>query len=95
MPVTPFNISFLNEHTIHEKIVKCTIKNTDYNCSYNPTLQVDGSLIPFATSGSFSPYMSGIGLYDNANNLLAVAKFGQPVPLSGKTDFNVLVKFDL
>ena len=95
MPVTPFNISFKNEHTIYEKIVKCTIKNTEYNCSYNPSLQQNGELIPFASSSSFNPYMTGIGLYDDANNLLAVAKFGQPIPLSGKTDFNVLVKFDV
>ena len=95
MPVTPFTLSFKNKHTIYEKIVKCTIKSEELNSSYNPSLQQSGSLIPFATSSSFNPYMTGVALYDDANNILAVAKFGQPIPLSGKTDFNVFIKLDM
>ena len=95
MPVTPFTLSFKNNHTIYEKIIKCTIKSEELGHSYNPSLQASGSLLPFASKPSFNPYMTGVALYDNANNLLAVAKFGQPIPISGKTDFNVFIKMDM
>ena len=48
----------------------------------------------FATSSYFEPYVTTIGLYNNQNDLLAVAKFAQPIPISQNTDMTFVVKYD-
>jgi hypothetical protein len=60
-----FSVAFKNEHIIYENEIRCIVKESEYNLSYNPSLQSDasGSLYGFATSASFAPYMTTIGLY--------------------------------
>ena len=48
----------------------------------------------FATASYFEPYVTTIGLYNEQNDLLAVAKFAQPLPLSQNTDMTFVVKYD-
>jgi len=92
-----FNLSFKNEHIIYENEVRCIVKESEFNLSYNPSLQSDesGSLYGFATSSSFSPYVTALGLYNDNNELLAVAKFGKPLLISPDTDMTFVVKYDL
>lgn len=93
-----FKISFKNQHLIFERTVKVTIKDHEMGYSYNPSLIVSGSqqqVSPFATSGSFVPYATMVGLYNDENQLLAVAKFAQPLPLSQDTDTNVIIRMDI
>ena len=98
-----FSLSFKNEHTVYENEVRCVIQNTEFNLSYNPTLvnnYQSGSLKNFATgstlpSGSFfTPYATAIGLYNDDNDLLAVAKFGKPILMSPYTDMTFVVRYD-
>jgi hypothetical protein len=118
-------IQFQNSSVVYENFIKCTVKDYEYNLSYNPTLlsgsqgvltpyssSVSGSIVyintgsntnygilkDFATgsiSGSdFSPYVSCVGLYNEAGDLLAVAKMSSPMPLSSNTDVTFLIKYD-
>lgn len=48
----------------------------------------------FATASYFEPYVTTIGLYNEQNDLLAVAKFAQPIPLSQNTDMTFVVRYD-
>ena len=48
----------------------------------------------FATASYFEPYVTTVGLYNEENDLLAVAKFAQPIPLSQNTDMTFIVKYD-
>jgi hypothetical protein len=48
----------------------------------------------FATASYFEPYVTTIGLYNEQNDLLAVAKFSQPLPLSQNTDMTFVVRYD-
>jgi len=121
-----FAVSFKNEHTIYENEIRCLVKESDYNLSFNPTLLVSGSqyiiasgstyiltgsidntikdfatgsLLPSgsvsgSTSGYFRPYATAIGLYNDNNELLAVAKFGKPIMISPDTDMTFVVKYD-
>ena len=119
-----FSLHFENEHTIYENEVRCLIKESDFNLSYNPTLLISGSqyivtsgsqasgsvytltgsidstIKDFATgsilsSGSyFRPYATQLGLYNDNNELLAVAKFGKPIMMSPDTDMTFVVKYD-
>jgi hypothetical protein len=64
--------------------------------SYNPSIQSDpsGSLYGFATSASFYPYATTIGLYNDDNDLLMVAKLAKPIMMSPNTDMTFIVKYD-
>jgi hypothetical protein len=90
-----FNLSFQNEHIIYENEIKCTVKESEYNLSYNPSLSdATSSLYTFAQSASFAPYATAIGLYNDDNDLLMVAKFGKPIIISPNTDITFIVKYD-
>ena len=91
-----FNISFSNTLTIYERTYRLRAKQHEFNYSYNPTLlNSSGSLQSFSTTGSFQPYVTSVGLYNEARELLAVAKFGQAIPMSANTDYNFNIKLDL
>lgn len=94
----PTTMSFQNEHIVYENEVRCIVKESDYNLSYNPTLvtgsYTSGSLRGFATSASFQPYVTTVGLYNDDNDLLMVAKLGKPIVLSADTDMTFIVKYD-
>ena len=99
--ITSSNItcSFSSSFNIYETQYKCTIRENEFNFSNNQT-QISGSsnsgiLYDFATGSFFTPYATTVGLYDNAYNLLAVAKLAQPLPLSAVTDTSILINLDL
>ena len=92
---------------IYETQYKCTIRANEFNYSLNPSLlssslrgQNDilnsGSATyeDFVTGSDFSPYVTTVGLYDNKQNLLAVAKLAQPLPTSQTTDTTILINLD-
>lgn len=97
--VTAANVtcSFSSSLTIYETQYKCTAGENEFNFSLNPTL-LSGSnndtLYPFATSSLFQPYVTTIGLYNEAQQLLAVGKLSQPLPLSPTTDTTILINID-
>lgn len=109
--INSVNVSFKNNYTIHETEIRCTVKESEYNLSYNPTLQAgtitsssisgsnmyytDGTLKNFATSSNFSPYVTTLGLYSDNDELLAVAKFSKPLLVSPNTDTTFIVKYDI
>ena len=91
--------SFSSSFNIYETQYKCTLRENEFNLSQNPTITSgssnSGVLYNFATGSYFSPYVTTVGLYDNAYNLLAVAKLAQPLPTSAVTDTSILVNLDL
>ena len=119
-----FQLLFKNEHIVYENEVRCIVKESEYNLSYNPTLLVSGSpyitaisssasgsiytltgslnstLKFFATgstlpSGSyFTPYATTIGLYNDNNELLAVAKMSKPLTKDFTKEALIRVKLD-
>ena len=88
--------SFSSSMTIYETQYKCTIRESEFNFSLNPSLLSgsDGSVYGFVTASYFSPYVTTIGLYDELQNLLAVGKLSQPLPTSDTTDTTILVNLD-
>lgn len=94
-----FKLSFKNQHTVYENYITAHVKENEYNLSYNPSLRVTSSnaysqIKDFATGSDFAPYASTIGFYNDNNELLMVAKFAQPVPMSLETDMTFLVRYD-
>jgi hypothetical protein len=45
-------------------------------------------------SGSLTPYITTVGLYNENQELLAVAKLSQPLPTSRTTDTTIVINLD-
>jgi len=89
--------SFSSSFDIYETQYKATINEFEYNFSLNPSIisgSTDGTVYDFVTSSYFSPYVSTVGLYDNDQNLLAVGKLSQPLPVSRTTDTTIFINID-
>jgi len=65
------------------------------NGEYTLTGSIDSTIKNFATGSNFTPYTTQIGLYNDNNELLAVAKFGKPIMMSPDTDMTFVVKYDV
>lgn len=90
-------LGFKNEYIIYENEIRCKIGENDFNMSHNPTLTIDnlGTLKDFALSSDFTPYVTTVGLYNDKNELLAVAKLAKPLPLSATADTTIVVRYDI
>jgi hypothetical protein len=89
--------SFQSSRTIYETQYKCTIRPDEFNFSLNPSLisgSTEGTVYSFVTGSYFSPYVTTVGFYNEAQELLMVAKLGQPLPTSRTTDTTILVNID-
>lgn len=91
------SLEFKNNYIIYETEIRCIIGENELNYSQNPTLQTGlyGDLKGFALDETFSPYVTTVGLYNDANELVAVAKLAQPMPLSSTTDTVICVRIDM
>ena len=63
------------------------------NSNYQLYVQAD-TVKGFVTSSYFAPYITTVGLYDDAQNLLAIGKLSQPLPTSATTDTTILINID-
>ena len=89
--------SFQSSRTIYETQYKCTIRPEEFNFSLNPSLisgSTEGTVYDFVTGSYFNPYVTTVGFYNEAQELLMVAKLGQPLPTSRTTDTTILVNID-
>jgi len=94
---TNVTCSFSSSYTIFETQYKCTVDATEYNFSLNPSLisgSSDGIIYDFAASSYFNPYVTTVGLYNEAQDLIAVAKLSKPLPLNNVTDTNIIINID-
>ena len=94
---TNVTCSFSSSFDIYETQYKATINEFEYNFSQNPSIisgSTDGTVYDFVTGSYFSPYVTTVGLYDNDQNLLAVGKLSQPLPISRTTDTTIFINID-
>ena len=74
--------------------LKTIYDNTDTVYKTN-TAVVGGELNSNVTGSTFQPYITTVGLYNDANELIAVGKTNRPVPKSANTEMTVIVKIDI
>ena len=94
----PVTASFQSTTTIYESQYKCTFSPNEYTYTQNPTAissSIEGRVYDFLTGSYFQPYITTVGLYNNANQLVAVGKLSQPLQSSNVTDTTILVNLDL
>jgi hypothetical protein len=92
---------------IRESEFNTTYNPSSLTSSYQTTYDNEGTLFAVSSSyqtgirknnitgSEFQPYITTVGLYNDANQLIAVAKMGQPVPKPANTDMTIIVKIDI
>ena len=92
------SLSWKGSHTIYEHTYNCRSNQSQLNFTLNPSsynnTTVSGSVNDNITGSYFQPYVTTVGLYNDANELIAVGKLGQPVPKSQHSDMTFAIKFD-
>ena len=90
-------IDFTGSYTVYATQYKCTVGPNEFNYSLNPTL-LSGSNTQYdldvVDSTEFMPYVTTIGLYNENQELMMVAKLAQPVKLNPYTDTNFIIRMD-
>ena len=74
----------------------CRAKNSKFNKSNNPTWSSGSSTLPLEIfrDGKEKTYITTVGLYDDSDDLLAVAKLSQPILKSRSREALIKVKLD-
>ena len=72
-----------------------TVYDNQGNLHSTASRQFGGQLKDKVTGSAFQPYITTVGLYNDANELIAVAKMGQPIPKSVNTEMTIVVKIDI
>jgi hypothetical protein len=102
-----YTASWESTYPVFTQNAYCKVKSSEFNSTQNPTacqtesalsgsLSYSGGLPKNNVTGSeFSPYVTTVGLYNDAHELVAVAKLGQPIPKSKTNDMTFVVKFDI
>jgi hypothetical protein len=100
---TEFNSSIFN-HTIgyYTAVTGSYVSGSETITYTNYTPNISSSVIALSgekiselfDSGSLTPYVTTIGLYDRNLNLVAMGKLANPVPRAKNVDQTFIVKFD-
>jgi len=91
-----FGFKARNEENIRSTYYFCRVRNGDYNYSMNPSFY-SGSEAKIRHADMLTnpqTYVTTVGLYNNANELLAVAKLSQPFKKNFHRECVVRVKLD-
>ncbi len=94
---TDLDLKWKATHPIYTYNVRCQVKDHELNFTQHPSAITgsEGILHNNVTGSTFQPYITTVGLYNDSDELLAVAKFGQPVPKSDSTEMTFVVKLDM
>lgn len=94
---SPFTASYRSTVTIHEFSTIAKVDAGDFNMSTNLTLtrDDDSTYFPFVSGSTFAPYITTVGLYDDAGQLLAIGKLAQPIKKRSDVDMNFMIRLDL
>ena len=88
-------LTFKSTKEIHTHNTHCTVLAEELNYTLNPTTTIPnstGSIAAKFLEDEFNPYITTVGLYNSANELIAVGKLAQPTPKSDQTDMVFVVK---
>ncbi len=69
--------------------------STTLNYSGSKYNQPSGILADQVTGSYFQPYITTVGLYNDAQELIAVGKLGQPLPKPANTELTIKIKLDI
>jgi hypothetical protein len=89
------NLSFNNTTEINSTIYFCRVPHNKYNYSNNPTYISSGKIrVKAVAADQPVSYITTVGLYNAANELLAVAKLSEPLKKTPEVDMTIRVRLD-
>lgn len=92
------SIAFQNITNINSSLIFCRATADEFNYSSNPTYINFGTnkirVIEDATTQTAFSMPTGVGLYDNNGDLVAVAKFSRPIEKNNEKDLTVRIRLD-
>lgn len=85
--------------TIYENEILCRIRDDEFNFSSNPSLRLNRDpnsdiTIDNVRNEYFNPYITTIGLYNPAGELLVVGKLASPIQKRSDVDLNIIIRYD-
>jgi hypothetical protein len=84
-----------SEETISSRYVYTRLKNSDFNYSSNPSyLDISGSIRFTSFGQNPTTYLTTIGMYNDNNDLVAVAKLSKPLKKNFTKEYLLTVKLD-
>lgn len=92
-----FELQWKSNLPIYTKNYVCKVKNSELNHTLNrTTFNINSAEIAQnIDKPSFTPYFTTVGLYNDVNQLIAVAKTSQPIPKSKFTNMTINVNLDM
>ena len=89
------NCQFNNTVELNSTVYFCRVNHNEFNYSTNPTY-VSQSKIQVKETTTDTPvsYITTVGLYNDANELLAVAKLSEPLKKDPSNEFTLRVRLD-
>jgi len=89
------DVTFNNTTELNSTIYFCRAHHNEFNYSTNPTY-LNNSKIRVKTNASDNPvsYITTIGLYNDNNELMAVAKLSEPLKKTPDVEFTLRVRLD-
>ncbi len=93
---TTWTLTFASTLTIYENQIRCHVNENEFNQTLNPSA-LSGSTGLYnnnVTGSDFDPYVTTVGLYSAASELLAVGKLAQPYPVPSNTDITFVIRYD-
>lgn len=90
-------VSWKANQPIYTYNVHCKVKDSELNFTYNKTALTgsNGKLANNVTGSEFTPFITTVGLYNDANELIAVGKTGRPIPKTQNSDMTFEIKIDI
>ena len=90
-----YNLQFNNTTELNSTIYFCRANHNEFNYSANPTY-LSGSKIRVKTNSTDNPvsYITTVGLYNDNNELMAVAKLSEPLKKTPDTEFTIRTRLD-
>jgi len=86
--------NFTHNPTAFSSSIRTTYDSTGE--IYSTSSMVNNGIINNKLTGSaFQPYITTVGLYNDANQLIAVGKMTSPIPKSANTEMTIIVKIDI
>lgn len=92
-------MTFQNITNINSTLIFCRAASDEFNYSSNPTYTDDDNRIIVIDPGEESTqtsftYITGVGLYDSNDTLLAVGKVSRPIEKNNERDITLRVRLD-
>ena len=92
----PWQLNYKGTHTIYENEVLVEVPAGHFNVSMNPSAlqRANTDRLKKDFTGSLTPYVTTIGLYNQDAQLLAIGKLAQPITKRSDVDTNFIVRWD-